>query len=140
MTEQQKVQTKRLRNEGHGYKSIASLLGISENTVKSFCRREGISGEADRSVKKLSSGHFCRQCGIPVAQNEGRKEKKFCSDACRMAWWNSHQDTVQRKAVYEYVCPNCHRSFTAYGNSHRKYCSRACAVEARFGKGGDADA
>ncbi len=137
MTDQQKIQTRRLRAEGHGYKDIATLLGISDNTIKSFCRREGLTGQAETPAKIVVDTHVCKQCGLPVAQNKGRKEKKFCSDKCRMAWWNSHQDIVKRKAIYEYVCPYCQNPFTAYGNNHRKYCSRACSFADRFG--GDKD-
>ena len=132
MTEKQQEEIKALRQAGLGYKKIAAALSLSESTIKSYCIRNKLKAGSDQTV--------CLKCGQPITQPTGQKGKKFCSDACRMAWWNSHQDTVQRKAIYEYECPNCHRSFTAYGNSHRKYCSRACAVEARFRKGGDADA
>lgn len=43
--------------------------------------------------------HVCKFCGKEVHQNPGRKEKKFCDDKCRMAYWNSHQDKVERKAI-----------------------------------------
>ena len=75
----------------------------------------------------------CNCCGKPVAQNPGRKEKKFCSDACRTRWWNSHLDLVKRKAIYHFTCPTCGREFTAYGNAHRKYCSHTGYIEDRFG-------
>lgn len=52
--------------------------------------------------------------------------KKFCSDRCRMKWWNSHLDQVQRKANYDFVCPVCKKPFTVYGNANRKYCSHEC--------------
>ena len=39
MTEEQKEQIKDLRGKGEGYKKIAQYIGLSENTVKSFCRR-----------------------------------------------------------------------------------------------------
>ena len=52
--------------------------------------------------------------------------KKFCSDRCRMEYWNSHQDQVLRKAYYTLVCKNCGRTFRCYGNAHRKFCCRSC--------------
>ena len=70
---------------------------------------------------------------MPVKQNPGRKKKRFCSDSCRMKWWNSHMDKVKRKAIYEFTCLHCGRTFTAYGNSGRKYCSHDCYIEERFG-------
>ena len=45
MTDEQKRQVVSLRQEGSGYTSIANKLGISRDTVKSFCRRNGLSGE-----------------------------------------------------------------------------------------------
>ena len=39
MTDAQKENIRYLRGEGLGYRAIAARLGISENTVKCFCRR-----------------------------------------------------------------------------------------------------
>lgn len=65
---------------------------------------------------------------------EWGKEKIFCSDNCRMKWWNSHQELVNRKAEYVFVCRNCGKLFTAYGNKERKYCSHSCYIEHRYSK------
>ena len=45
MTEEQKKQIIRLRKEGFGYTAVANKVGISKDTVKSFCRRDGLAGE-----------------------------------------------------------------------------------------------
>ena len=85
------------------------------------------------------AGPFCvsfAQFSFSVGR-PGRKPKRFCSPECRQKWWNAHPERVGQKAVYEYVCPGCGQSFTAYGHSHRKYCSHECYVETRF-KGGEA--
>lgn len=76
----------------------------------------------------------CEQCGIMVVQNPGHKHKRFCSDKCRMLWWNSHQDLVKRKANYEFTCARCGKAFISYGNKSRKYCCQECYIEDRFGK------
>ena len=128
MTDKQKIQIESLRNEGKGYKKIAQALGMSENTVKSYCKRNNLVVP----VKEEGKG-VCKCCGVTVTQNEGRKKKIFCSDRCRMKWWNSHLDQVKRKANYSFVCPTCHKEFSAYGNSSRKYCCHACYIEDRFG-------
>ncbi len=125
MINEQKQRLITLRLSGGGYGQIAQTLGISINTVKSFCRRHGMITESHESV--------CEQCGIPVSQNPGRKRKRFCSDACRNKWWNTHKELVQRKAVHTFICQNCGKEFTVYGDSHRKYCSHACYIEYRFG-------
>lgn len=41
-----------------------------------------------------------------------------------------------RKAFYPMVCAECGEKFLSYGNRERKYCSHACYIKARFGKGG----
>ncbi|KIR03816.1 Zinc-finger protein [Lachnospiraceae bacterium TWA4] len=125
MTENQKEQILLLRAKGLGYIKIANEIGISENTVKSFCRRN------QQRVKRREN--CCEHCGKPLIQISGRKKKRFCSDVCRNKWWNSHLDIVKRKAIYQYTCPNCGKSFEVYGNRHRKYCCHECYVEYRFG-------
>ncbi|MDF2645358.1 MAG: Sigma-70 region 4 type 2 [Paenibacillus sp.] len=142
MTEEQKSQIKNLRVDGYGYNRIAQVLGISENTVKSFCRRNNLTGKAAVEIPKAQAPadegkRFCMYCGVTVAQNPGRKVKKFCSDKCRMKWWNDNLDKVKRKAMYEYICPHCGKRFKVYGNSRRKYCSHECYVADRFGGGQD---
>lgn len=127
MKGEQKQRLNALRRSGAGYGQIADALEISINTVKSFCRRHGLSSAAKPSV--------CEQCGRTIEQNPGRKRKRFCSVLCRNKWWNTHLELVKRKAVYTFICPNCGKEFRVYGNSHRKFCSHACYIEYRFGGG-----
>jgi endogenous inhibitor of DNA gyrase (YacG/DUF329 family) len=142
MTKEQKLQIAKLRTDGYGYSRIAQTLDISVNTVKSFCRRNQLTGKTTVDIPKVQEQvaegkHFCKYCGVSIEQNQGRKEKKFCSDKCRMKWWNNNLDKVKRKAVYEFTCPHCKKHFTVYGNSRRKYCSHECYVIDRFGGGQD---
>ena len=44
MTDEQCQKITNLRAAGNGYKKISKLLGLSENTVKSFCRRRKLGG------------------------------------------------------------------------------------------------
>ena len=69
MTDMEKEKIRYLRGEGLGYKAIASRLALSENTVKSFCRRNGLSGIcifycAGREARTLHS--IVRRCLIFV--------------------------------------------------------------------------
>jgi endogenous inhibitor of DNA gyrase (YacG/DUF329 family) len=142
LTQEQKTKITKLRADGYGYFKIAQLLGISKNTVKSFCRRNNLTGKVAEEIQKTlnpayEGKHLCMSCGVSVEQNPGRKEKKFCSDECRMKWWNSNLDKVKRKAVYEFTCPHCKKQFMVYGNSSRKYCCHECYVADRFGGGPD---
>ncbi len=133
MTDEQREQIGRLREQGIGYGRIAEVLSLPENTVKSYCKRHGLTGMRASVKTEIPDGHYCKNCGLPVLQNEKRKEKKFCTTACRMEYWRTHQDLVRHKAIYNYECPHCHKAFTAIGNAHRKYCSHECYIADRFG-------
>jgi len=132
MTLLQKENIALLRGKGESYAKIATTLGMSENTVKSFCRRNnlGVKNTTHQPVAILNSD-VCKNCAHPLAHIPKAKKKRFCSDKCRMAWWNSHPEAVNRKAVYRFRCMVCDTPFESYGNAHRKYCSRDCSVTAR---------
>lgn len=139
MTEMQKQQIKGYRDCGYGYKRIAQMMGISPNTVKSFCRRNDINGNTaiEPSVALTGETTVCENCGREIQQIAKQKKKRFCCDKCRNAWWNSHLDQVKRKAVYEFRCPHCGKEFHIYGDRRRKYCSHECYIADRFKGGGD---
>lgn len=128
MNVEEKSKIGKLRNMGFGYTKIAKQLNLSVDTVKSYCKRNNLGG-----VNVGNSVQLCDLCAKPVKQNAGRKVKRFCSDACRSAWWSKHTQLVKRQANYECVCCNCGESFTSYGNKTRKYCCHACYIEHRFG-------
>lgn len=90
MRDEQKRQIIALRRDGTGYGSITNQLGLSINTVKSFCRRHSLAAPA--------AGAVCEQCGSPIEQKLGRKRKRFCCDACRNKWWNSHPELMKRQS------------------------------------------
>jgi len=134
MTEAQKEQVRFLRCEGLGYGAIAARLDISENTVKSFCRRNHLTGVASKEPVLA-----CRNCGGPLPQKSKRKQRKFCSEACRRAWWKQHPELIHKAAFYPATCAHCGQEFQSYGNKNRKYCSHTCYIAARFKKGGSHD-
>ena len=131
MTEEEKTAIADYRRNGCGYKKIGQLLGVSENTVKTYCRRNGLSGYA--TSRHITDKNICKWCGAKIRQTPGKKTRKFCSDSCRNHWWNSHLYMVERKANYNFVCPVCGKRFVVYGNKNRKYCSHACYIKDRFG-------
>lgn len=112
----------KLRQSGYSYREIADALKISVNTVKSHCRRNGLTGTFENKKQ------ICINCGVEI--DDG---KKFCSSNCRQAWWNKNLDKVNRKAYYSFNCSFCHKPFNAYGNKNRKYCSHECYIKDRFG-------
>lgn len=120
---------KDLRLKNMSYQEISAALNLSINTVKSYCRRNNLGG-----IRKKEEGvKLCPNCGEKVQSMAGRKEKRFCSDQCRQAWWNKNLDRVRRKAFYAFTCSYCQEPFNAYGNKKRKYCSHACYIKDRFG-------
>lgn len=124
MTTEQKEIITRLQRDGKGYRTIAAETGISVNSVKSWIRRHLLEGE--------SGG--CLQCGTPLRQTPGRRQKKYCSDRCRMSWWAAHPE--MRKGGYTHVCLSCGKEFVNSRNT-ASYCSRACFARARMKVGGD---
>lgn len=135
MTSEQKEIITQMRSEGQGFGRIAQVLGLSRDTIKSFCRRHDVVAKIAPEKKGC-----CPQCGRPVECKEHTKPRRFCSSLCRQAWWNTHPECVGRKAVYQFICATCGSTFSAYGNSHRKYCSHDCYIKARFKVGASHDA
>lgn len=132
MTDKQKQIIRRMRQAGLPYSRIADTVGLSLNTVKSFCRREGIevsvaSHEEDSAV--------CKYCGRPLEHRPGKKQKRFCSDKCRSDWWNRNRVWANRKGVRRLICRCCGAVFNSYGNKQRKYCGRGCYIRGRYGAG-----
>ena len=103
MNDTQRQLIKELRGKGYGYGRIAQVLSLSENTIKTYCRRHGLGGVVANPAPIDGEVHHCLCCGKEVVQPGGRKEKKFCSDKCRNRWWNSNLDKVNRKANYEFI-------------------------------------
>ena len=108
----QKKQIILLRRSGESYSKIADALGISINTVKSFCHRNNLAGGQVFQAHAM----FCPQCGAKLQQITGRKKKNFCSDKCRMAWWNSHPEKMNRKKPVSLPARTGARIFSAMVN------------------------
>ena len=96
-----------LKKTGLGYKAIAKELSLTPSAVRNVC------------TSKLNDPELygnCKNCGKRVKQTPGKKKRQFCSDKCRMTWWNSHRDDVKRNTFYTFKCPCCNSDFVAYGN------------------------
>lgn len=138
MTNLERTQIQSLREQGYGYATIAKAVGLKKDTVVAFCRKQGLTGTKAPSNERVEVRvDICRNCGKPLIQTPGIKKRVFCSDECRTAWWNSHPEKVNRRAVYERVCAGCGKPFTAYGNAGRKYCCHACYIADRYKGGAD---
>lgn len=136
MTNEEKEKIPFLRHKGHSYSKIAIELGISENTVKSFCQRNNLG-----TMQSIKNKHtdVCKECGISLIQGSKGQPKKFCSGQCRRKWWVANDTALARKAYYILTCAKCGIEFESYGNKNRKYCSHACYINSRFKEGGNSD-
>lgn len=133
MTQEQQEQIRELRRKGTGYRNIAAETGIPRDTVRSFCKRNGLDGYASEMGKAGEEGR-CRYCGKALEQPPTGRKRKFCSDDCRREWWKRHPEKIERKqeSFYPQTCRYCGKEFLAYGNKGRRYCSRGCYIRDRF--------
>ena len=90
---------------GMGYTSIGKEMGIKRDTIKSFISRN----------KNALPTTRCDFCGRKIVQIPKQKPKRFCSDQCRMRWWSSHQEEINRKAYHTFTCNYCGKEFTVMG-------------------------
>ena len=127
-----KEKIKSLANSGYGLRAIAEALCLSKDTVKSFCRRQGIKIEMTKGNEKVGSGVFCLNCGKILEQTKGKRQKLYCSNKCKNEWWNKRHQEIGGKATYTFVCNGCGKTFKSYGNAKRKYCSHSCYINHRF--------
>ncbi|MBR0365234.1 MAG: RNA polymerase subunit sigma-70 [Clostridia bacterium] len=137
MTETDKAKITDLRLRGNGYRAIATTLGLSLDTVRKFCKRRGLAGYA-KAVKlnheaMLSDGVLCLNCKKPIEQPSVGRHKKFCSNKCRLQWWNRTAQKSGGKSKQDIVSPCCGKHFLVYGSANRKYCSHECYIKIRFG-------
>jgi len=124
------------RSKGIGYKAIATKLGLSRDTVRNYCRIHNMGGYADAQAaeKREQRDAQCSNCGKPLTQPHTGRRRKFCSDACRRAWWLAHSDAIQKResALYPTTCACCGKMFSAYGNRNRRFCGHGCYIQNRF--------
>ena len=143
MTTDQKKKIYQMRLEGQSYTQIASALGISKNTIKSYCRRNNLTGcksstvanSTTKAVKETFT--VCKHCGKPLAQGTRGQPKKFCSEECRRIWWKCNHNQIVKKAWYTLICSGSSNEFESYGNQNRKFCCHACYIKKRFEKAVD---
>ena len=87
MTELQAEQIRKMRTQGIGYRAIASVVGLSRDIVRNYCRAHGMDGYASALTKNIQEqmmlGKACLYCGSELIQPSTGRPKKFCSDKCR---------------------------------------------------------
>ena len=133
VTDQQKKQIMDMRLRGDSHAAIADALGISRNTVKSFCLRNLRPESLEVQAAPALTG-TCAQCGKGFVFCPGHRQRLFCSDQCRMTWWNAHRDLLNSKGLLEHTCACCGKHFMGYERQRRKYCSHGCYITYRYEK------
>lgn len=132
MTDAQAKQIQDFRVKGIGYKAIASVLGLSRDMVRIYCKSNGLGGYGAEAVGNTQQGNACPYCSQTIRQPATGRKRKFCSDNCRRAWWAIHPMDARKSAFYDKTCLYCGQPFTIYGNKTRRYCRHNCYVHDRF--------
>ena len=122
MTNETKDTISSLLAQGYGYRKISIETGISINSIKSWCRRHPI---------QTHSQSACKYCGSPLHQTPGKRQRRFCSDQCRLQWWKEHPEARIHRAEYRHVCRFCGKEFSN-DRVTASYCGRLCFAKARM--------
>ena len=97
MTAAQKERIAELRAQNYPYSFIGKALNLSPNTVKSVCRRKSFEAQGRRKTKaEKQSAVLCKNCRRPLDGN-GRRDRLFCSENCRMEWWKNARKVVEKQ-------------------------------------------
>lgn len=141
LTELQQEQIRQLRSQGVGYREIGNQLNLNRDEVRYFCKKRNLNGHREAVQANLEimleNGMMCKFCGAFLTQPHTGRKRHFCNDECRRKWWNQNRDKIRKRpsAIYGFTCKRCGKEFTAYGNSHRQYCSHECFISDRYWDG-----
>ena len=134
----QAAQIEVLREQGIGYRNIATELGITRDAVRNYCRSHELAGDRTKkkAAEKKQDPEKCAWCGESFEQNERGRKKRFCSSECRLAWWNENRASLKKRASSMRVCKckGCGKDFIVYSTAERQYCSQDCYFEHRFNR------
>ena len=104
MNEIQKSKVRKMRLEGIGYKAIANSLDLPLGTVKSYCKRNALTGigivVALNNEVSVEKGLICKQCGAKLKHISGKKRKVFCSDRCRKKHWKLKNEVKENDRTH----------------------------------------
>ncbi|NLI63961.1 MAG: RNA polymerase subunit sigma-24 [Bacteroidales bacterium] len=139
MNDEQRQRIKILRFQGLGYKQIAKETGLSRDSVRGYCKRNGLDGygnelfeEYKKTIEREFVNILCLNCGAELEQNKVGRKRKYCSKSCKNEWDNTH------RKEYKFICEYCGREFKSLGTSKRKYCDNDCYTRDRFWRKEDA--
>ena len=134
--EREEVRSQRLA--GAECVEIAEKTGLPIEQVIDYCRELGLPEVGSCHLippNMITERKLCPVCGRPVLQGNGRP-RRFCTEECRLDYERKNYK-VQKKGRIA-VCQNCGREFKAVNeqSGERRFCSRACYFEFRYGMKG----
>ena len=133
VTNEQRMIVSALRAQGMGYGAIARKVGISENTVKSFCRRN--AQKEDKPVTGAGEHRCCAVGRRSPSKLAGKKRSSALTSAetsggmpisIKLTAGRSGRSSVQTAAG----------PFRFTGAPRESTASHACYIQHRFGGGG----
>lgn len=74
MTNEQKEKIIELRKLGIGYRSIATAMDLSRDSVRNFCKSRGLDGYGQDYIKPLPEKvirEHCKNCGKRMLKKRG---------------------------------------------------------------------
>lgn len=134
MSEQEKQYIVKQRALGKSFSQIGRELGRGESSVRyAFNHIVDTEPKAGETAPLAALGTEapimpkCKYCGRDFKRPALSGKQMFCSARCRNAWGNEQK----RRTPYGRVCEQCGREFTAFGNPHKRFCSRKCFADSR---------
>ena len=122
MTDLQKKQIVAMREKKTTYAAISESLGIPVSTIKTFCRRNGMTTERSQSKP------CCKNCGAELSNSPKARPRLFCSDHCKQIWWNKHRRERVSTKIVPHICLTCGKVFADYSGANRKYQGTCFAI------------
>ena len=81
----EKERIEKMRLQGYSYSKISMVLAISENTIKSYCRRNNLGGVRNLSKQENINNESCKRCGKELIQEKRGQPRKFLYQPLRQA-------------------------------------------------------
>ena len=73
MTEFQAEQIENLRKQGVGYRSIGTIVGLSRDTVRNYCKSKGLDGYASDITVNIQEQMVLRKADCTDTHREAEK-------------------------------------------------------------------
>ena len=79
MTKEEKRTIGDLRRMGLSFIKISKITGMNLSTIKSFCKRNGLS---TAELEREKNMNLCKMCHKPFEPGTAHRKKEFCCNKC----------------------------------------------------------